>query len=445
MLIDFLRRSNKTLAAVFLGASTLILQSCGGGGASSDTGLQVGALSILPATGTMYASVPFELTLAGGRGPYRVISNEQTVLPINALVNGNRVTVVPNNPGVVDPNTDPLVVPSRSVTVTVRDNAGAEVTGTYNVLQNFMTGYTVSVNSISRCGVVDPAVVVPACAGFESRVDVRPTSAGLLRAQRQLRFTVLYGPLAYIQDDNVTLASSYLLTTDSNGNGVARFVPTTGALTQYVAIRVTDVQTTAYRDIVMTLLSAPTGPLTAIPDTLPALTGANSAQCGFGTGTIVVTGGLPPYNLTTTSPGIIATPTRITSNAGSSSISYGGGIPPNCTQGQVVVTDSAGSVVTVTANSSPGTVAPVVALNVLPNSFCFTAAGQTGTSQVTGGNSAKVINSSNTAVATVGSATGAGNFPLTITAGAALGTASVSINDGAGAVIVTVTRAAVCP
>lgn len=445
MLIDILRRSNKTLAAVVLGASTLFLQSCGGGGASSETGLQVGALSILPATGTMYASVPFEITVAGGRGPYRVISNEQTVLPVNITVNGNRFTVVPNNPGVVDPNTDPNVVPSRTAILTVRDNAGTEITGTYNVLQNFMTGYTVSVNSISRCGVIDPEVVVPACAGFESRVDVRPTSAGLLRAQRQLRFTVLYGPLAYIQDDNLTLANSYLLTTDSNGTGVARFVPTAGSFTQYVAIRVTDVQTTAYRDIVMTLLSAPTGPLTAIPDTLPALVGANSAQCGFGTASVVVTGGTPPYTLTTTSPGIIATPTTIASTAGSSSISYGGGVAPNCTQGQVVITDAAGSVVTVTANSSPGTAAPATPLNVSPTSFCFTAAGQTGTSQVTGGNNAKVINSSNTAVATVGSATGAGNFPVTITAGAALGTSQVSINDGAGAVVVTVTRAAVCP
>lgn len=444
MLIHSLRRSQKTLAVVILGASALLLQACGGGGTSSNTGLQVGALAIQPNIGTLYGGVPFDITIAGGVRPYNITSNEQTVFPVNLQLNANNFTVVPNNPGVVDPQTDPNVVPSRSVTMTVRDNAGTTVTATYNVLQNFMTGYNISIGSIVDCGLGTTATV-QACAGFESRIDVVPTSAGLIRAQRQLRFSVLYGPVGYIQDNNTTVASTYTLTTDSNGRGVARLFATAGSPAQYSAIRVTDVQTGAYRDIVFTLVNAPTSPLAALPATLPNVVGANTSQCGFGSASIVITGGTPPYTLSTTNASIIVSPTTVASAGGSANVTYGGGVAPNCASGQIVVRDSVGNIISIDAPSSVGTTPPVVPLSVSPTSFCFTAALQTGTAQVLGGNSAKVINSSNTAVATASPATGNGNFPVTVTAGATLGTSSISVNDGAGTVAISVTRAAVCP
>ena len=449
MLNDFLRRSNKTLAALLLGASTLFLQSCGGGGTSGETGLQLGALSILPGSGPIYAGVPTTFTVAGGRGPYILASSEPTLLPLNLTVNGNSVTVIANNPGVIDVGLDPNAVPSRTVISTVRDNAGTQITASYNGLQTFMTGYSISLSSISSCGVTAAAgaaaPTVSACAGFESRIDVRPTSAGLLRAQRQLRFSVLYGPLAYIQDDNVTLAPTYLLTTDSTGNGRARFVPSLGALTQYVAVRITDVQTGAYVDVPFTLLSAPTGPLTATPAALPSLAGGLTTQCGQGTGSIVVTGGTPPYTATSTSPAVQVTPAQVTTTGGSFNVTYGGGIPPNCGTGTIVITDAAGTVVTVTAASTAGTTVPTQPLAVFPGNFCFTAALQTGVINVTGGGANKVLNTTNALVATVSPNVGATNFTATVTAAAALGTANITINDGANGVNVTVTRAAVCP
>jgi hypothetical protein len=446
VLIHSLRRSAKSLAVVLIGTSALILQACGGGGTSSNTGLQTGTLAIQPATGTLYGGVPFDITIAGGVRPYNITSNEQTVFPVNMQLNANSFTVVPNNPGVVDPQTDPNVVPSRSVTMTVRDNAGTTVTAAYNVLQNFATGYGISLNSISGCGVTGTDVVIPACAGFETRIDVVPTSAGLLRAQRQLRFSVLYGPVAYIQDNNTTLASTYLLTTDSTGRGTARLFPTAGSFTQYAAIRVTDVQTGGYRDIVFLLLSAPTAALAVTPTSLPTVAGANSAQCGFGNATIVITGGTPPYTLTTTNPGIVASPATVTTTGGSATVSYGGGVPPNCATGQVVVRDALGAIITLDANASAGTTAPILPLQVSPTALCFTAAAQTGTAQVLGGNAAKAINTSNPLIAALPApATGSGNFAFTITAGAALGTAIVTVTDGSSSASVSVTRAAVCP
>lgn len=446
MLNDILRRSNKTLAALLLGASTLFLQSCGGGGTSGDTGLRLGDLSILPGSGSIYAGVPTTFTIAGGRAPYILASSEPTILPLNFTVNGNSVTVVANNPGVIDVGLDPNAVPSRSVIITVRDNAGTQITATYSVLQNFMTGYSIAVNSINSCGAVGATISVAACAGFESRVDVRPTSAGLLRAQRQLRFSVLYGPLGYIQDDNITLASTYLLTTDSTGNGRARFVPTLGSFTQFAAIRITDVQTGAFVDVPFTLLSAPTAALTALPAALPTLTGANTTQCGAGQGTIIVSGGTPPYTASTTNPLVQVSPASVTTAGGSFTVLYGGGLPPTCNSGQVVIRDAVGTIISVDANSAPGTTAPVQTLAVSPSAFCFTTAGQTGLAQVTGGAANKVVNSSNTTLATVAPTVGVGNFAITITAvGAGIGTAVVSINDGTAAASVSVTRAAVCP
>jgi hypothetical protein len=450
VLNDFLRRSNKTLAALMLGASTLFLQSCGGGGTSPDTGLVVGTLAINPATGSIYAGVPTTLTIAGGRAPYTLSSSEPTLLPVPLNFNGNNLVVVANNPGVIDVGLDPNAVPSRSVNITVRDNAGTQLTATYSVLQNFMTGYSIAINSLSLCGVTATDAVVPACAGVESRIDIVPVSAGLRRPGRQIRFSVLYGPLAYIQDDNVTLAPTYLLTTDSTGGGRARFVPTAGAFTQFVAIRVTDVQTGAYQDVPFTLLSAPTAALTVLPATLPTLAGTSNAVCGIGTGTLIVTGGRPPYTATSTSPGILVNPTQVTTSGGTFNVTYGGGLPPNCNTGQVIITDANGTIVSVTAAGAPGTTAPVQPLSASPSAFCFppSAAAQNGFVNVTGGGTNKVLNTNNAAVATV-SPTSSTTTPFTATittpAASPNGTALITINDGASSVTVQVTRQAVCP
>ncbi|MDX2218921.1 MAG: hypothetical protein SF172_07860 [Burkholderiales bacterium] len=445
MLNDFLRRSNKSLAALVLGASTLLLQSCGGGGTSSDTGLRTGELAILPATSTVFAGNPFTFTIAGGTPPYNLQSSEPALLPLNLTTSSNSYTVVPGNPSVIDAGLPPEAYPIRTVNLTVRDNGGRQATATVAVGQNFLLGFDVSITSISTCGVTGGAgatVSVAACAGAESRIDIRPSSSGLFRPNRRIRYSVLFGPLSYIQDDNVTLAPTYTVVTDGFGRSVARFVPAANALTQFVGIRLTDVDSGSYRDVVFTLLSAPTGPLTATPATLPVIAGGTTQQCGQGQANVLITGGVPPYTAVTTAPlNVLITPSTIPASGGVLSVSYGGGLPPNCGGGSIVITDAVGTSVTVTASSAPGTTTPTQPLTVSPTSFCFTAALQTGTAITLGGNTTKVVNSANTSIAT---ATLAGNT-VTITAQAGLGTTTVTVNDGAASVGINVTRAAVCP
>lgn len=445
MLNDFLRRSNKSLAALVLGASTLFLQSCGGGGTSSDTGLKTGELTILPATATVYAGNPVTFTIAGGTAPYFLQSSEPVLFPLNQTINGNSVTVVPGNPSVIDAGLPPNAYPIRTVNVTVRDNGGRQATASYAVGQNFLLGFGVSLTSISDCGASPTGgatASVPACAGYETRVDITPSSSGLFRPQRQTRFSVLFGPFAFIQNDNVTLAPTFTTVTDTDGDSFARFVPDANALTQYAAFRITDVESGSYRDVVFTLLSRPTGPLTATPSTLPNLVGGTTQTCGQGQSNVIVSGGVPPYRAVSTSASsVLVTPSEVTSSGGVFTVFYGGSIPPNCGGGSVVITDAVGSSVTVTATSSAGTAAPFQPLSATPGSFCFTAALQTGNSIVVGGNATRVANSANPAIAT---AAFAGNT-LTITAGAALGTTTVSVSDGSATVSIVVTRAAVCP
>lgn len=400
---------------------------------------------MIPTTGDLYAGVPFNFTVAGGRGPYIVTTNQQTLIPGPFTVNGNQFTVVPNNPGVADVGQDPNQIPSRQIQISVRDNAGTTITQEYQVVLNFLTGYNFSVQSISTCGVTGGGSV-PACAGFESRVDIRPTTAGVVGARRQIRFSVNYGPLAYIQNDNVTLASTYTLTADNQGAGTARFFATAGAVTQYASIRATDVVSGAYADFTFVLLSAPTGPLTALPATLPTVAGADTNTCGIGSATVVVTGGTPPYALTSTSPlAVVVTPATVATSGGTFNVQYGGGVPPNCGSGQVIVTDAAGTVITIAAAGGPGTGAPVQPLNASPSPICIVGLAGTGTVLVSGGNNNKVINTSNPAVAPINPTSGVGNFNLSITGGTALGTATVTISDGANTRTVTVNRQAACP
>ena len=112
-----------------LGSMTALLVSCGGGGTQGGAPTAAGTLSILPSTGSLYANVPYTFNIAGGRAPYLVVSNEQTLLALNFTTTNNTFTAVPNQPGVVDLGQDPNQVPSRKVTVTVRDSAGTEIAG----------------------------------------------------------------------------------------------------------------------------------------------------------------------------------------------------------------------------------------------------------------------------------------------------------------------------
>jgi hypothetical protein len=430
---------------------TTLLVSCGGGGTQGGDPAASGPLAILPNTGSLYANVPQTFTVAGGRGPYTLVSNEQTVLPLNRTISGNTFTVTPNQPGVVDPQTDPNVVPSRSVTITVRDSAGTQVNGTYNVLQNFLTGYNLLISTIANCASTTPGSATSsteACAGADSLIQLVPISNGLRYANKQMRLTSTYGPFAFILDSTGVTGGTYIATADTAGNVSARIRVQSDAATQYAQFRLTDVATGAYRDInfVVTNTTGASTPLSAIPSTIN-LSGADSSKCGTGNVNVFPIGGTPPYTASTTFPNAISINPPVVNTRGEpfNVALYN---PNFCVgPGTVVIRDNTGAIVTVQITTTVGTGAPVLPLSVAPTALCVPNSGS-GVVIVTGGNTNKVINSSNPGVANALPTIGSNDFPFQVQAGGAVAVPEVvtfTVSDGATNATIAVTRKPTCP
>lgn len=438
------------VAALF-GSMTAILVSCGGSGTTGGNPLTNGTLAILPNTGSFYANVPTTINIAGGVGPYFVTSNEQTVMPLNFTLNGNTFTTVPNQPGVVDPQTDPNIVPSRTVIVTARDSKGDQTTATYNVIQNFLTGYGLSISTTAACSGAAAAAAggSEACAGEDSLISLVPISNGLRYAQKQMRFTANFGPFAFILDSTGITGPSVTSVADSAGGVTARIRVTANAATQYAQFRLTDVATGAYRDFTFVVKNS-NGANVAL-SVLPAsisLGGATTAACGTGLVNVFVFGGKPPYTANTSFPNSITiTPPLVTRTGDAFSVSI---FNPNIclSPGNVVVTDALGAFVTMDVTTTPGTTPPVLPLTVAPGALCIPDGG-TGVISISGGNTNKVINSSNPGLATALPTSGTGSFTSTISslgAGGAIGTlVTLTVSDGGTSASVSVTRKTTCP
>jgi hypothetical protein len=471
----------------FAGALTVaaaLLGSCGGGGVSSETGVRTGDLALLPGSGTLYAGIPFQFTIAGGRAPYFVTSSEQTILPLNFTVSANSFTVTPANPGVVDPNTDPNIIPSRTVRITVRDNAGTTIVSgddSYRVLQNFLTGYTVSLNALFSCGATTggQVVAVAACVGSESAIDIEPTTAGRLFNNRPIRLSVNYGQFLFIDRNssppNAAVTSVTLTTSGSSVSGgseagsLRAFLrPLDTARTQYAGLRITDVQTGVFKDVDFVIVDPTvTTTVSLLPTSLGPLAGRDSSVCGSGGIDVRITGGTPPYNVTvspTAQATVSVTPSSVTQTQGLFSVSVreapassGCLSQPNA----VTVTDANGSVTSFGITTAVGTTAPIQALDAfprtigcLPNNIPGVGTPPTGGTTfsasvaVIGGGNTKVISSSNPSLLTVSPSTltGAGTVTLT-SAGSAAAPASITVNvsDGANTIPITATRQATCP
>ncbi len=461
-------------AAICLAGASALLGSCGGGGVASDTGIQVGTLALLPASGSLFANVPFTFTVAGGRKPYFLTSSEQTLVPLNYTLEGNTFVVVPNNPGVVDPVTDPNIVPSRSIRFTVRDAAGTTITTgdtSFSVVQNFILGYNLSISALFGCGVDDAGkpLATEACVGSESEINLRPTTAGVLYRNRPLRLSINYGQFLFIDKNssppNQAVSSLTLTTSGSTvpggteaGSLKAFLRPLDTARTQYAGLRITDVQSGVYRDVDFVIVnnplpSAPIPPLVVLPGALGPLPGRDNVTCGTGQINARISGGTPPYSVTV-SPSlaftVTATPTTVFQNAGVTTISVGPSAPPNCIAdpNAVTIRDASGQAATFGVTTTVGTIAPNQPLSVIPTSIACLANGDSTPLGIIGGNTLKIINSRIPALASVApsSLTGASGTATIKAEGSVVSPATVGVvvSDGTNEQVIQVTRQCTC-
>ena len=357
MNFDTLRRlvTRLSLAASAV-ISSVILGSCGGGGASTTNEVN-GSLTLLPGAASLYAGVAYTFTIAGGRAPYLLSSSEPVLLPVPARVEGHTFSVIPNNPGVIDANLPPGSVPIRSVIITVRDSFGTVIstptTNGITVAQNFLTGYGMVINSTCLSG--------QACAGADAIVAMQAVTNGALYGNRAVRFCVVRGTFQFVVPETPSNQPAQLVNcvdtvTDHTGVAIARMRVPASASPQIATLRLIDVATGVYTDEAF-LITAGTiaGSLTILPNDF-TFTGPRQGVCGTGSGDFLVFDGTPPYRAVSSDPNISVSPT--TNNDQPARFTITAGNPFVCVaNATIVVTDANGRRATVTVSTEEGSAA----------------------------------------------------------------------------------------
>lgn len=423
---------------VTLVATAGLLGSCGGGG-TADVQQTGGFLRINPAEATVYAGVPFTMTVTGAQLPYTLSSSEPSLLPVPLTMTSNTVELLAANPGVIDANLQPGELPVRTTKINVRAANGQVLDATYKVAQNFLFGYNIKITSTCPLGAGTTAP--EACAGGDSLIQFSATTNGVIAGGRQFKLEVLKGPFSWLFPDKTIAGNTISVQSDHTGLVQAQFRVNTGVDTQLGVIRIYDVPTGAYIDTVFTITAITSGTLTVIPDKL-TFTGVKTTDCGVGQADAFVFDGKPPYTAASSDPNVFVNessttqPGRFTVRALN---------PGTCLSGATVVfLDSMGSRGTLTVDTNKGT-QTTPALAVAPTTMTLVC-GTAGSATVVGGVGSYFVSSSHPRVKGVVS----GN---TVTISRLIGdgatvyptSATVNVSDGTSIVGITVTVPANCP
>lgn len=390
---------NSLTGSLLIALASMLLGSCGGGGAASP-GPVGGPPQIQPATGSLYAGVEYTFTVSGGRPPYTMSSSEPTILAVPTVLDGNFFNAIPANPGVIDAGLPPGSVPSRSVTITMRDSVGSTAATTgLSVLQNFLTGY--GVQFVSSCPAASGGSAPPACSGGETQVILDATISGALNSNREYRFEIIRGQMSWVCNNTstqgCTVSSNGQVVntrTDHEGDARVTFRVADNVGTQLASFRVTDVATGASTVHLVVINGTPIGgALEAIPDAF-TFTGINTAQCGTGVADFLVFDGTPPYTATSTSPNVTVSRTGtlppfdppITSNSQPGRFTIQATNPFVCLSDiPIVITDRFNSRTTVTVTTEPGSAPPPpTPVTVTPGTLTLNC-GASGSVSVLGG------------------------------------------------------------
>lgn len=435
-----------SLTAFVLAGSALLLAACGGGGAGGNPN-QGGPISISP-TGdnvTLYAGIPVTFQLSGGRKPYALTSSDASILPLPEIVDAHSVTIVPNNPGVIDTGIQEGELPIRSIQINMRDSTGILVSTTVRVAQNFLTGYGVVISPTTcpaaSAGGFDPAA--QACAGGESAIRMQATFNGTLAGNRQFSMEVLRGNFSLRNPVTGQASQSITVTSDHTGAVLAILEVPANVPTQLGVLRVIDVATGVYADSVFTIAgSAQSQTITPVPSEF-TFTGALTTTCGTGTANFVVFDGVAPYTAQSTNPNLTVTPSAST-NPGVFTLTA---FNPNVcmTDATIVVTDARGGRGTVTVNTETGSIEPVApaTFSVAPTTITL-GCGQSGSVTAVGGTGRYFTNSTSPDTVTA-VASGTSVTITRLNSGTGPTSVIVSVSDGRTIQQVTATVPATCP
>jgi hypothetical protein len=369
--MDFPRISawTRALGGLIALAAMFTLAGCGGGSGSPNNPFASGpgtptTLTVQPATVTLYPGYPAVLTVGGGTAPYYAFSSNSAVLPVSASVSGSQVVLLASD-----------VSADTSVGITIRDSGSQSVAVTTVVRPApLFSGLTIAA-SANDCGATN------LCSGATGTASVAAKgAAGAPLPGRQVRFDVVYGPVALQTTNPVSpLASTLTVVTDAAGVARVGIEATVNSPTEPAQIRATDVtsgqQITGNFTVVN---STTTAAITVIPPEA-TITAAYSDGCTIGFQVnYYIYGGNPPYRVSSTFPAAV--------NIVNPLVSASGGYFAAVTNGTCVnpatftIADSAGKQTTATLVNIPGTAdrptIPVADLAIQP-----TAITQSGCSQ----------------------------------------------------------------
>ncbi|MFO1281303.1 MAG: hypothetical protein U1F51_02375 [Burkholderiales bacterium] len=344
------RLTGRLRTIAFLGSfmTAALLSGCGGGSGAVQNvppPVTVPTLFTLPAGVVVaYSQVPTTVKIVGGLPPYQALSNNSGVLPVPLNVAGDTLVLVAN----------PVVVGSDvPVTLTVSDQSGqvalANVTVRYAPL--FESGVTVTPSS-GLCG-------NNVCDGETASVRTVATGiGGSPLPGRQIRFDIVYGPVAILTSNPAQpTAPTLTVVTDGSGAAAIQIQATANATTQEAQIRATDVATGQQQiaNFVVQRVTS-TNNLSVTPSNAAITTLYNdSCSSGFRVDYFIY-GGTPPYTVAPTFPNAVSlTPTVVLASGGSFRATTNG----TCVDPLVfTIVDSAGKQTTASLTNRPGTLSP---------------------------------------------------------------------------------------
>lgn len=424
--------------------ASLILGSCGGGGAQTDPN-RGGDLSVQPGgapsdPATFFAGTVNRITISGGRAPYSLSSTDQALISVPSVFNGHFLDVVPNNPGTIDAGLPAGSLLYKTINIIARDSQGLQNRAVIRVAQNFLTGYNAFFQP-STC-----PTGAQACSGGETIVTFDTVTNGVLYGNRPFTVSMVQGSCLFENPlGSATLSRSVNTSTDHEGKlTVALFCPA-GVSSEVDILRLTDVGSGVSTVFAFNVTEASASQnLQAVPDTFD-FKGVDTASCGTGDAQFFVFGGQPPYFAASSDFNITVTPKSDTQPG---VFLVGAHNPTVCVNATIVVTDSRFGRTTVTVKTETGDAtpaAPVVPLTATPSTVTLTC-GQSATVLVTGGSGGTLAAASTDSNLT----TAVGSGTVTITRGgvapplAANVTSTVNVTDGSTIVPISVTNPGLC-
>ena len=343
------RWTKRGLSIFFAAAATSLISACGGGGVSAPPASPETPLSVLPSTAFVYPGLDTTFTITGGRAPYRVASQNTTIVP-TPTVNGATFTVRPN---AVTANATVALDISDSSSPTKTLAGGLSLNVVTSTLENAIT----ITNSTGTCG-----GQAQLCSGSDAIATVRSVVNGAAQTNREVRFEAFQGDFGFVAAGSSVIATTLVATTGVNGqaNVIIRARPT--AQPQPAILQVVDVASGLTRRFVFSigLSSDGNNSITIIPAAQNWVAPFSNACVVGAVSNHYIFGGTPPYTITATNPQFATfAPSTVFVSGGVVQVAVTGQICSASDVGTIfIVQDAAGRRTNFTVSNRVGSASP---------------------------------------------------------------------------------------